>query len=81
MKKTQYRNYFWKPILIEDMTKTLLLQVGVKFMLGQDHRTLGNSSGVHPFIGGPSGLRIQEMLHGNNSTPIPILLVFFMEVI
>jgi hypothetical protein len=41
-----------------------------------------NSGGVHPFTGGPSGLRIQEVPHVNKDyTPIIVFLLFYMEVI
>jgi hypothetical protein len=41
-----------------------------------------NSGGVHPYTGGPSGLRIQEVPHMNmDSTPIIVFLLFFREVI
>jgi hypothetical protein len=56
--------------------------VGAKFVFDQDHRMLGIAGGVHPFIGGPSGMRIQEVPRVNkNSTPITIFLPFFMEEI
>jgi hypothetical protein len=41
-----------------------------------------NSDGVQSFTGGPCGLRIQDAPHVNNdSTPITIFLLCFMEVI
>jgi hypothetical protein len=41
-----------------------------------------NSGGVHPFIGGSSGLRIWEVPHvKKDSTPITAFLIFFMKVI
>jgi len=47
-------------------TKTLLLwvvtimQVGVKFMFGQDHNTHTHIGGVYPFTEDNCGYRIQE---------------------
>jgi hypothetical protein len=53
MIKTFYRNHFWRltltkqahltvtKTLTEDMTKTLLLKVGVKFIFGHSYRTFG----------------------------------------
>jgi hypothetical protein len=50
-------------------------------MFGEDHNTW-NSAGIFPFTGGPCGLKIQEAPYINkDSTPITILLFFFMEVI
>jgi hypothetical protein len=41
-----------------------------------------NFGHVHPFTGGPSGVRIQEVPHVNNdSTPVTVFLLFFMEMI
>jgi hypothetical protein len=41
-----------------------------------------NSGGVHPFTGGPCGLRIQETPHMKRDfIPITVFLLFFMEVI
>jgi len=47
-------------------------------MFGLGHKTLRS---VHPFSGGPSGLRIEEVPHVNKySAPVTVFLLF-MEVI
>jgi hypothetical protein len=46
----------------------LWLQVGAKFRFVQDHMTIWNFGAVHPFTGGLSGLRIQEVPHVNKGS-------------
>jgi hypothetical protein len=68
--------------LAKDMTRTLLLQVGVKFILGQGHRTPGILVVSILSLEVSSGLRIQDVPHMNkDSTPITVFLLFLMELI
>jgi len=59
----------------------LVMQMGAKFMFGQDHNTLGILA-VSILSVGPCGLRIQEVPHmSRDFTPITICLLFFVEVV
>jgi hypothetical protein len=67
-----------KMLLLQDVT---IMQVGTKFIFGQDYRSL-NFGDAHPITEGPSEQRKLEAPHADNySTPITIFLLFFMEVI
>jgi hypothetical protein len=94
-KKTFYRNYFWRLNLMKQthltVTKTLtptkdMMKTGAASR-SQVHiwprlQGIWNSGGVHPFVGVPSGSRIQGAPHVNKaSMPITVFFLFFIQLI
>jgi hypothetical protein len=65
----------------KEMTKTVVASRSQVHIWSRPWDTW-NSGGIHPFTGGPSGMRIQDVHCVNqDSTPITVFLLFFMKVI